>query len=235
MAIGVSLCFNIELPINFDSPYKAYSFRDFWKRWHISLTKWFTKYVYIPLGGNRKGTIITIRNTMIVFLISGFWHGANWTFVLWGGIHGICSVLDRLISKWYRKMHNVAQWIITFGSVSILWWLFRSESINAFIHRMLSMCKFRSLEINDNIINAFNHPEQNIIYVLTNTVGMEKTIRGLWMNFFFVIALMGCLSFENTYKRNYKNSVMSVFLTAIMLLISITCLSSQSAFIYNGF
>lgn len=88
MAVGISQMLNIELPMNFDSPYKALSIRDFWKRWHLSLTRFFTKYVYIPLGGSRKGIILTCVNTMVVFLISGLWHGANQTFVLWGGYMG---------------------------------------------------------------------------------------------------------------------------------------------------
>ena len=85
MAMGVSRMLNITLPMNFDSPYKAVSIRDFWKRWHISLTKFFTKYLYIPLGGSRKGKVFTYVNTMIVFIVSGIWHGAGWAFILWGG------------------------------------------------------------------------------------------------------------------------------------------------------
>ena len=84
MAIASAKMLNFELPMNFDSPYKAYSIRDFWKRWHISLTKFLTEYIYFPLGGSRKGEARTYLNTMIVFLISGIWHGANWTFILWG-------------------------------------------------------------------------------------------------------------------------------------------------------
>ena len=101
MAIGTSLLFNIKLPINFDSPYKALSIRDFWKRWHISLTKFFTKYIYIPLGGNRKGFLFTCLNTMIVFLVSGIWHGANWTFIVWGGLM-VCLVYP--IALWKKKV-----------------------------------------------------------------------------------------------------------------------------------
>lgn len=85
MAIGIGRMMNIELPINFNSPYKATTISEFWKRWHMTLTRFFTRYVYIPLGGNRKGKIRTYINTMIVFLLSGLWHGASWTFVLWGG------------------------------------------------------------------------------------------------------------------------------------------------------
>ena len=97
MAVGVSALFNIDLPMNFDSPYKAVSIRDFWKRWHISLTKFLTRYIYIPLGGSRKGVLFTYLNTMIVFLVSGLWHGANWTFLLWGLLHGLYRRYDRIV------------------------------------------------------------------------------------------------------------------------------------------
>ena len=99
MATGVSSMLNIDLPINFNSPYKALSIRDFWKRWHISLTRFLTEYIFIPLGGSRKGIAFTYINTMIVFLISGMWHGANWTFILWGLLHGLFCCLDRALEK----------------------------------------------------------------------------------------------------------------------------------------
>lgn len=88
MAVGVSRMLNITLPMNFNSPYKAVSIRDFWKRWHISLTNFFTKYIYIPLGGSRKGKAATYLNTMVVFIISGVWHGAGWSFIVCGGHMG---------------------------------------------------------------------------------------------------------------------------------------------------
>ena len=91
MARGISFMLNIELPRNFDSPYKAVSVNSFWKRWHMSLTNFFTRYLYIPLGGNRKGEYFTYLNVIIVYLLSGLWHGANYTFILWGLFHGIAS------------------------------------------------------------------------------------------------------------------------------------------------
>ena len=114
MAIGIGLMFNIKLPINFNSPYKALSIQDFWKRWHITLTRFLTKYLYIPLGGNRKGSVRTYANIMIVFLVSGLWHGSNWTFVLWGFLHGLASVLTRRFTIQWNKMHEVLQWFLTF-------------------------------------------------------------------------------------------------------------------------
>ena len=95
MALGIGKMLNIELPLNFNSPYKALRITEFWDRWHITLTRFLTKYVYIPLGGNRRGRLRTYFNILIVFLISGIWHGANWTFILWGGVHGVFVILTR--------------------------------------------------------------------------------------------------------------------------------------------
>ena len=97
MALGMSKMFNIELPFNFNSPYKAKTVSEFWARWHMTLTRFFTHYVYIPMGGSRKGKIRTYLNTMIVFLLSGIWHGANWTFILWGIIHGAFMTMEKVI------------------------------------------------------------------------------------------------------------------------------------------
>jgi len=96
MAIGVALLFNIALPMNFNSPYKALDIQDFWKRWHITLSRFLTKYIYIPLGGNRKGKKRTYINILIIFLISGLWHGAGWTFIFWGFLHGLATVVSLL-------------------------------------------------------------------------------------------------------------------------------------------
>lgn len=112
MATGIALMFNIKLPMNFNSPYKAITITDFWKRWHITLTRFFTQYVYIPLGGNRKGKIRTYINILIIFLLSGIWHGANYTFIVWGILHGIGSVITRIFKgriekrKSYFKLDN---------------------------------------------------------------------------------------------------------------------------------
>ncbi len=142
MAVGISTMLNIQLPSNFNSPYKAMSIREFWKRWHISLTTFFTKYIYIPLGGSREGIVHTYLNTMIVFLISGLWHGANWTFILWGVLHGTFSLLDRITEKHRNKVNIVVQWSLTFLVVNILWLLFRSESIEQWQGILLKIFTF---------------------------------------------------------------------------------------------
>ena len=104
MAMGIGYLFNIELPINFNSPYKATSIVEFWERWHISLTRFLRTYIYIPLGVNRKRKIRTYLNIMIIYLVSGIWRGADWTFILWGLLHWILNCLNRLLKKPWEKL-----------------------------------------------------------------------------------------------------------------------------------
>ncbi len=129
MAIGIGKMFNIDLPLNFNSPYKATTIKEFWDRWHMTLTRFLTKYIYIPLGGNRKGIVRTCTNIFIVFLVSGFWHGANWTFVFWGACHGIASVFNRLFDKYISKIPKCIKWFVTFIFLNFTWLIFRADSI----------------------------------------------------------------------------------------------------------
>ena len=112
MAIGAALLFNIKLPINFNSPYKATSIQDFWRRWHITLSRFLREYIYIPLGGNRKGEFRTCCSLMATFLIGGIWHGAGWTFLFWGFLHGIAIVIHRTWRKMGFKLNRFLAWSI---------------------------------------------------------------------------------------------------------------------------
>lgn len=127
MALGLGRFFNIIIPVNFDSPYKAVTISDFWKRWHMTLTRFLTTYLYIPLGGNRKGKWRTYLNVMIVFTVSGFWHGAAWTYVLWGMLHGVAMVVYRMGRKMFDRLPRWILWICTFVFVNIAWVFFRAE------------------------------------------------------------------------------------------------------------
>ncbi len=138
-AIGVALCLGFVLPQNFNYPYAAIGFSDFWRRWHITLSAWLRDYLYIPLGGNRKGKLRMYMALMLTMLLGGLWHGANWTFVVWGGLHGLYLwaekfVTDRRKSKSEIHKEEHRQWIgflyafCTFMLVNITWVFFRSES-----------------------------------------------------------------------------------------------------------
>ena len=135
MAIGIALLLGFAFPQNFDSPYAATSLQDFWRRWHMTLSRWLRDYVYIPLGGNRKGTLLTYRNLMLTMLLGGLWHGAAWTFVVWGGIHGVGLALER----WWRARPGYVEppstfwsrtWarVATFHVVCLAWIFFRADS-----------------------------------------------------------------------------------------------------------
>ena len=142
IAIGVARLFNIQLMDNFKSPYWSRSIREFWSRWHISLSTWFRDYVYIPLGGSRVSPAKKNRNQMVTMLVSGLWHGANWTFVVWGALHGIYQVIEGFCKKHFVKedakpkskcaqiASNIFHGLLTFAMVDIAWIFFRADSIS---------------------------------------------------------------------------------------------------------
>jgi len=127
MAIGAALLFNIKLPINFNSPYKALDIQDFWRRWHITLSRFLRDYIYIPLGGNRKESFRTYTNLLATFIIGGIWHGAGWTFVFWGFLHGMALVFHRFWKAMGLNMPKILAWFITFNFINIAWVFFRAK------------------------------------------------------------------------------------------------------------
>jgi alginate O-acetyltransferase complex protein AlgI len=128
MAIGTALFFNVKLPINFNSPYKALDIQDFWRRWHITLTRFLRDYIYIPMGGNRVSEIRIYYNLMATFLIGGLWHGAGWTFVFWGFLHGAGLIILRVWKKIGLRLPRVIAWLVTFNFVNIAWVFFRAKT-----------------------------------------------------------------------------------------------------------
>ena len=137
MAIGLSRLFGIWLPVNFASPYKATSIIDFWRRWHITLSRFLRDYLYVPLGGSRRGVTRRYTNVLTVMLLGGLWHGAGWTFVLWGGLHGLLLAANHLWRDWRGeqapRVGRTAAWFwrtITFCAVVVLWVPFRAESLS---------------------------------------------------------------------------------------------------------
>lgn len=235
MAVGTSLMLNITLPINFDSPYKAFSIREFWKRWHISLTAFFTKYIYIPLGGSRKGNFVTAANTMLVFFVSGIWHGANWTFLLWGILHGAFCLFDRWTEKWQKKVFEPMRWMLAFAAVNVLWLLFRSDSILQWKTILRTICLLQNTAVSDGLIGNFAMAEQAIICHVLPFMGKLSAIRGFWMLLFTGTALCLCLIPQNNYRNREKLSVWNLILAAGAFVWSFTGLSTESVFVYFNF
>jgi len=147
MAIGLSWLFNVRLPDNFNAPYRAESIADFWRRWHMTLSRFLRDYLYIPLGGNRFGEWSRYRNLFVTMVLGGLWHGANWTFVLWGAYHGI---LLAICSMWSKAGRALPVWLAratTFIAAMIGWTLFRSETITKAREMLCSMARLSSLRV----------------------------------------------------------------------------------------
>jgi len=208
IAIGVALLLGFRLPINFNSPYKAVNITDFWHRWHISLSSWLRDYLYIPLGGNRKGKARALINLMITMLLGGLWHGANIRFVIWGGIHGTSLVVHRLwagifpapklkSSVWKRFIAG----FITFQVVSLSWIFFRSTSID------------RALEMLGQIYNRFG-----AVSILT-TITSQLNIYGLIAAGFAIHWLP--VSYKETYRGAFIKSSLAFKIAATLIIIFI--------------
>lgn len=128
MAIGLGLMFNLHFPTNFNSPYQSKSIIDFWRRWHMTLGSWVKNYLYIPLGGNRHGELCKMRNLFVAMLLIGLWHGAGWTFVLWGALHGVFLMINHQWRRLGRKLPSALAWGMTFLCVVICWVFFRAAT-----------------------------------------------------------------------------------------------------------
>ncbi len=190
IAIGTAKLFNVDLMTNFKSPYFSRSVKEFWGRWHISLSTWFRDYVYIPLGGNRCSEKRNAFNLMVTFLLSGMWHGANWTFVLWGALHGIYQIAENfchrhLSKKEYRNMKerdikrsvpwNIGHFILTFALVSFAWSFFRAASLGDIVHIVTHMAR------------GLGHPINSYLMMLNNMNLYNKMVLRL---FIYIVILM---------------------------------------------
>lgn len=150
IAIGTAQLFGFSFKKNFDFPYCSKSMTEFWRRWHISLGTWFREYIYIPLGGNRKGTKKTLRNLAVVFLFTGIWHGAGWNYILWGVVNGGLILLERVVwgKSWYQRIPDFIKWLGTMFIIMLLWELFRFQSLTEvgnWISIMLGITKYEGI------------------------------------------------------------------------------------------
>lgn len=145
-AIGAALALGFQLPVNFQAPYAARGFSDFWQRWHISLSSWLRDYLYIPLGGNRGHRIATARNLVLTMFLGGLWHGAAWTFVVWGLLHGVFLVVERLTTqlvgasrRQFPRLRAILGWLATFIAVVTAWVFFRAEDLSSAMTMVMAM------------------------------------------------------------------------------------------------
>ena len=237
MALGIGSMLNIGLPINFNSPYKAVSVSDFWDRWHMTLTRFFTRYLYIPLGGSRRGKARTYLNTMIVFLVSGLWHGANWTFLLWGALHGIVMVIEKMTNISSLKLPRWMKIGITFLLVTFAWSLFRADSIQdaRLLWQQLFHGGFGSLY--QPITDTFQELiEISFLYRL-GLGGVMSSYPWLAVTIFTLITLFCCFTMKNTQEKieHFTLSGKKLLTVVVLLFWSILSLSEITEFLYFNF
>jgi len=239
MATGLGLMFNISIPQNFNSPYKALTITDFWKRWHITLTRFFRKYLYYPLGGNRRGWVRTYTNIFIVFVVSGFWHGANWTFVLWGVLHGLASILTRVFDSRIKKLHPAFSWLMTFAFVNIAWIFFRAPSIGhaVTIIKTIVKCDFGGIPTQISDIFSFDLLKNIALYLGGVFTKFASLPNNILMALCVVLAIAAILVARNTNQRieSFKPTAISSVVVILLLVLSIISLSGVSTFLYFNF
>lgn len=256
MAYGICMMLNIDLPVNFNSPYRALSVVDFWDRWHITLTKFFTKYIYIPLGGSRKGNVRTYVNIMIVFLISGLWHGSAVTFIIWGLMHGIGNSVSRLIdnlerkrgldykSKRYPVVPKVIRYILTFFFINIAWVYFRAATVGEGNQMLVELFSFKFHMPELELVAAAFPKELEIVQWIFVTFYKETNMNVYFGNFviiaFVVFSVLASVCMKNTQERieYIKENGLKMGTKAaviILFILSIISLSEVSSFIYVNF
>ena len=217
MAIGIGMMMNIKLPQNFNSPFKSVSIQDFWRRWHMTLSRFLRDYIYFPLGGSRCSDIKTYRNLFITFLIGGIWHGAGWTFALWGALNGIGLIIQRFYAKLKLKDFWSFNWIITFVFVVICYVIFRAVNItNAFA-----------------MLGAMFHITNKAVSPFSMAVIQEDALA-------IILTVLGFILIWLPYNSNqllerFKPAKWTLYLASICFILSVLSLNKISEFLYFQF
>ena len=239
MAIGAALFFNIRLPINFNSPYKATSIQDFWRRWHITLSRFLRDYIYIPLGGNREGNFRTYSNLMATFIIGGIWHGAGWTFVFWGFLHGVGLVIYRFWNFFGIALPKVLAWFITFNFINIAWVFFRAREWDDAIKVLDGMIDYKSIEISTEFAHFLNYLIKMEYFNFEGITYKLFTIQTLeYIIIFGIVAFFVPNSMQyakNKFQLNLKWIIITASFFFISIMTSFLGGTSASEFLYFNF
>lgn len=252
MAMGISGLLGIELPLNFNSPYKAANILEFWKRWHITLTGFFTRYVYIPLGGNRKGRARTYVNILIVFFLSGIWHGTGGQFLIWGMMHGVLYVGTRAVTEnrlfgrfagRYEKMrgpgrrilHGVSV-LLTFLYVNAAWVFFRAPSVKEAVTLFQTMASFRGGRMNWELAGCFNLDE---FWYVIKVLRLDNWQYGHYICMVLILAATLLLVFFGKTAADFvkavKPKMIHALIMAVLFVWSVLSLTGVSSFLYVNF
>ncbi|QFR42450.1 MBOAT family O-acyltransferase [Sulfurimonas xiamenensis] len=234
MAIGAALLFNIKLPINFNSPYKATNIQDFWRRWHITLSRFLRDYIYIPLGGNKVAALRNYFNLFSVFLVGGLWHGASWMFVIWGALHGGAIVLHRIWQQLGLKMNTLLAWFITFNFINITWVFFRAKEMEDALKVLGGMFGMGGVVLPNVLASKLSFLQNYGI----EFGGFVENIQGdyftpVWIFAAFILVLV----FKNSMQKreSFTMNKKTALFTAFLLSFSVLSLTKVSEFLYFNF
>jgi alginate O-acetyltransferase complex protein AlgI len=231
MAMGAGYLFNIEIPINFDSPYRATNISEFWRRWHVTLSRFLREYLYFPLGGNRKGPVRQYVNLLATMLLGGLWHGAAWTFVFWGGLHGLLLCLThawtRLTKKIGFALPRVVGWLLTFVAVAVAWVFFRADTFEKAAGIIEGMFGFNGVE---DVGAVFFNTEGNQVATF-----LPFDERFAMLGLLFVV----CLALPNswTWAREKMSRLpeLAAALCAVLLVVALLGMNQITEFLYVNF
>ena len=227
MAVGLGRMFNVDIPFNFRSPYRSESISEFWRRWHITLGRALSTYVYKPLGGNRRGLARTCLNLFLTFLVSGLWHGAAWTFVLWGALHGLFVVTERILDRPLKKIPKPVRVCGTFLVVTALWVLFRADRFGQALEVWRGMVAFGNPAIAqlDTVVGTAAYIDFPLAFDCVYILVLEAVL------LFVVFRCPNSCDLLDRFRPSRKT--MSV--AAVLFVIALLCLARESVFIYFNF
>ena len=235
MAVGLASLFGFDLPMNFNSPYKALSITDFWRRWHMTLSRFLRTYVYFPLGGSSRGKGRTYWNILVVFWVSGLWHGANWTFVLWGFVHGLLQVGERALGGTLDRLAKPLRWLGTFFAVNVLWLLFRAESVGQWAGLLRTLFLGGNWRVSPDLLAAFRVRGMRYACALLHLPLSDIAVYIIGAVGLFAAAFYICLTLRNNYVREYPATKGNLILTLGLLLMAVLSMGRVSVFLYFNF
>lgn len=237
MAMGIGCMMNINLPLNFNSPYKSCSIREFWSRWHMTLNAFFTEYVYIPLGGSRCTKWKKIRNIMTVFLLSGFWHGANWTFVIWGILHGLMVSIESVVHM--GAIPKKIRWFFTFAFVNLTFIIFRSDTLAMAVQFYRQLFSFTDTGRIWSLAGSLSGFKSYIFYLIAEHFGGYEGAR--MMSMLLMAALFLCVIYICTkpnslcWVQEKTAGRLEMWFLAFVFSLSVLSFSGVAVFLYFNF
>ncbi len=236
MAIGLGKMFNFDLPMNFNSPYRALSVVEYWDRWHLTLTRFLRTYIFNPIyiRGKRKDKNYDYLAIFITFFVSGLWHGAAWTYVIYGCAHGVANILTHAFRKPYKKIPKVIRWLLTFSFVSVFLLLFRSQSLKQWTQVLGGMLRFDPPSVNIVLGDTFFTLAGYVANALGHVIS-DKQIFAIAIAVFIPFILYICIKGKNIHEMELKLNKKSLTLTVLMLSFCIITFSRESYYIYFNF